>query len=169
MCPPHVKAYAHRLWWMITADKNVFSTLKKEKKKSILKHADPKWGAPSLFKASKHSFTLTKGSGHEASPQKNPLKQWQLNGQSGNAALSAPSNLHSPVYAHRDATANRTKMRSQPADRYCETLCGSAVGVAQSPPPRHLPSESPLDVRFTEVMEHTRSGRSFKWKAHECR
>lgn len=62
--------------------------------------------------------------------------------------------------------SNRTKMRSEQIG-YCETTCGSTVGVAQSPPPpRHLPSsQSLVDVRFTEVMEAAHSaGSEFKIK-----
>lgn len=149
---------------MITADKNVFSTLNK-KEKSILKHADPKWGAPSLFKASNIRSLLPKVLVTKP-PPKNPLKQWQLSGQSGNSALRS---VKSSFACLRAPGRHSKPHQNALAARYCETLCGSTVGVAQSPPPRHLPSQSRVDVRFAEVVEHTWPGRSLKYKPQECR
>lgn len=84
---------------------------RKARKKSILKHADPKWGAPSLFKASNIRSLLPKVLVTKP-PPKNPLKQWQLNGQSGSTALRSVKSSFACLRAP-GRHSNRTKMRSE--------------------------------------------------------
>lgn len=148
--------------WLLVIKKKVFSTLNSKRKYS-LKHVDLNgvfffFLLPPLFKASKIRSHLPKVLVTEPPPKSSQavaVKRtvWEC--------CSLLRQIFIRVFTHT-GTPQQPLQNALGADRYCKTLWGSTVGVAQSPPPRHLPSESLVDVRFTEVMEHTWWDRSLK-------